>query len=227
MATLAISELAVSSVPARTARWQVLVGAVLVQLILGTVYGYSIFWQPLEAALWPPVVTSAEVAAAQAEGRGIPTGAIIATGAAEAAREREKRHGYLKYAFAICLLSFATAMVFAGRFQDQHGPRVTALVGGIVLGTAPRAWASTSAANFAMFPSLTADLFGARNFGANYGWVFTSYGVAGVAGIWAGNLAQGLTGSYFAAFALAAGLCFVSAMLAIVLARSIRRACHA
>ncbi len=30
-------------------RWGVLTGAIIVQLILGTVYGYSIFWQPLEA----------------------------------------------------------------------------------------------------------------------------------------------------------------------------------
>ena len=28
-------------------RFQVLAGAILVQLILGTVYGYSIFWEPL------------------------------------------------------------------------------------------------------------------------------------------------------------------------------------
>jgi len=37
--------------------------------------------------------------------------------------------------------------------------------------------------NFAVFPSATADLFGSKNLGANYGLVFTSYGVAGVAGI--------------------------------------------
>ncbi len=36
--------------------------------------------------------------------------------------------------------------------------------------------------NFALFPAATADLFGNRNLGANYGWVFTSYGIAGIAG---------------------------------------------
>jgi len=36
--------------------------------------------------------------------------------------------------------------------------------------------------NFALFPAATADFFGNRNLGANYGWVFTSYGVAGLAG---------------------------------------------
>lgn len=56
--------------------------------------------------------------------------------------------------------------------------------------------------NFALFPSATADFFG-----ANYGWVFTSYGIAGVVGIAAGNFAKVLTGSYAAAFTLAAVCC--------------------
>ncbi len=71
--------------------------------------------------------------------------------------------------------------------------------------------------NFALFPSATADFFGAKNLGANYGWVFTSYGIAGVVGIAAGNFAKVLTGSYAAAFTLAAILCLLSAGLAIVL----------
>jgi OFA family oxalate/formate antiporter-like MFS transporter len=71
--------------------------------------------------------------------------------------------------------------------------------------------------NFALFPSATADLFGARDLGANYGWVFTAYGVAGVIGIAAGNTAKTLTGSYGAAFALGGGLCVLSAVLALVL----------
>ena len=69
--------------------------------------------------------------------------------------------------------------------------------------------------NFALFPSATADLFGAKNMGANYGWVFTSYGIAGVIGIAAGNVAKSMTGSYSAAFFVSAGLCVVSAMLAL------------
>jgi MFS family permease len=36
--------------------------------------------------------------------------------------------------------------------------------------------------NFALFPAATADYFGNRNVGTNYGWVFTAYGVAGIAG---------------------------------------------
>jgi MFS transporter, OFA family, oxalate/formate antiporter len=36
--------------------------------------------------------------------------------------------------------------------------------------------------NFALFPALTADMFGAGTVGRNYGWVFTSYGVGGIVG---------------------------------------------
>jgi len=33
--------------------------------------------------------------------------------------------------------------------------------------------------NFALFPAATADFFGNKNVGSNYGWVFTAYGIAG------------------------------------------------
>ena len=72
---------------------------------------------------------------------------------------------------------------------------------------------------FALFPSATADFFGAKNLGANYGWMFTSYGIAGVVGIAAGNAAKVMTGSYVAAFSLAGALCVGSAILALVLRR--------
>jgi len=36
--------------------------------------------------------------------------------------------------------------------------------------------------NFALFPALTADYFGNKNVGLNYGYIFVSYGIAGVIG---------------------------------------------
>ncbi|MBT3635048.1 MAG: OFA family MFS transporter [Candidatus Marinimicrobia bacterium] len=36
--------------------------------------------------------------------------------------------------------------------------------------------------NFALFPAVTADFFGNKNVGSNYGWMFTAYGVAGILG---------------------------------------------
>ena len=49
-----------------TARYTVLLGALVVQLILGTLYGYSIFWRPLESAIFPTVMV---VEQAQANAR--------------------------------------------------------------------------------------------------------------------------------------------------------------
>ena len=34
----------------------------------------------------------------------------------------------------------------------------------------------------ALFPAITADLYGTKNLGANYGWMFTAYGAGGLAG---------------------------------------------
>lgn len=36
--------------------------------------------------------------------------------------------------------------------------------------------------NFALFPAITADFFGNKTVGRNYGWMFTAYGIAGIAG---------------------------------------------
>lgn len=36
--------------------------------------------------------------------------------------------------------------------------------------------------NFALFPAATADFFGNKNVGRNYGWMFTAYGVGGIVG---------------------------------------------
>ncbi len=101
----------------------------------------------------------------------------------------------------------------------------------VFAGIATELWLAVAAAivgfnfggNFALFPSTTADIFGARNLGANYGWLFTSYGAAGVLGIAAGNLAMQKTGSYAAAFNVAAALCIVSAVLAVALPAVRRR----
>ncbi|MEK7710272.1 MAG: OFA family MFS transporter [Planctomycetota bacterium] len=134
MTTVATASLTIPETASSSARWRVLVGAIMVQLILGTVYGYSVFWQPLESELWPAILTGEKAAELVAAGEKVPVEALIVADAAEAKQERETRLGYLKYSFAICLLSFATAMVFAGRLQDIKGPRFTAILGGLILG---------------------------------------------------------------------------------------------
>jgi OFA family oxalate/formate antiporter-like MFS transporter len=70
--------------------------------------------------------------------------------------------------------------------------------------------------NFALFPSATADYFGTKNFGMNYGWVFTAYGVAGILGPVVGGVLFDVTREYIMAFVFAGILCFVAAACAVV-----------
>ncbi len=71
--------------------------------------------------------------------------------------------------------------------------------------------------NFSLFPSATADYFGTKNIGINYGLVFTSYGVAGIIGpVLAGSVFD-MTGSYLWAFIPAGIACLVAAGIALIL----------
>jgi OFA family oxalate/formate antiporter-like MFS transporter len=70
--------------------------------------------------------------------------------------------------------------------------------------------------NFALFPSATADYFGTRNLGINYGWIFTAYGVAGILGPVVGGVLFDVTQQYVMAFVFAGILCFVAAGCAVV-----------
>ena len=71
--------------------------------------------------------------------------------------------------------------------------------------------------NFALFPLLTAEAFGTKNLGANYGAVFTAYGIGGIAGpMLAGGVWDSL-GSYYWAFIPAGVACLLATGLAIAL----------
>jgi len=70
--------------------------------------------------------------------------------------------------------------------------------------------------NFAMFPSATADYFGTKNVGQNYGFVFTAYGVAGIMGaVIAGKMVEA-TGSYQTTFTIMGVLSIVAAFLSLI-----------
>jgi len=65
----------------------------------------------------------------------------------------------------------------------------------------------------AIFPSATADTFGAKYIGVNYGLMFTAYGVAGIIGPIVGAVVHDSTGSYVYAFVVAAILSVLSTAL--------------
>ena len=71
--------------------------------------------------------------------------------------------------------------------------------------------------NLSLFPSLTKDHWGLKNFGVNYGIVFTAWGVGGLV---MGRLSQMLiagTGSYTSSFITAAVLLIIGALLTFTL----------
>jgi len=71
--------------------------------------------------------------------------------------------------------------------------------------------------NFALFPLLTAENFGSKNLGANYGAVFTSYGVGGILGPVMAGMIWDHVGTYGPAFIIAGIACVVAAGLAFAL----------
>jgi len=67
---------------------------------------------------------------------------------------------------------------------------------------------------FTLMPAATADFYGVRNLGVNYGFVFTGFGVAGVLGSRYGGMIRDLFGSYAMAYKICAAMLVVAAVLA-------------
>ncbi|HDP95420.1 MAG TPA: MFS transporter [Candidatus Aminicenantes bacterium] len=66
--------------------------------------------------------------------------------------------------------------------------------------------------NFALLPMITAETFGTRSVGQNYGWVFLAYGIGGIAGpIMGGKL--GDLGNFPFAFSICGILCLLAAVI--------------
>lgn len=66
--------------------------------------------------------------------------------------------------------------------------------------------------NFALFPTITADTFGTKFIGQNYGWVFLAYGIGGIFGpILGGKL--GDIGNFPLTFTICGILCLIAAVI--------------
>jgi MFS family permease len=73
--------------------------------------------------------------------------------------------------FLMCLLQGIVMLVF----YKMGSAASTLILGACIIGF-------NFGGNFALFPAITADYFGNKNVGLNYGYVFFSYGIAGVLG---------------------------------------------
>lgn len=66
--------------------------------------------------------------------------------------------------------------------------------------------------NFALFPMITANTFGAKTVGQNYGWVFLAYGIGGIFGPMLGGK-LGDMGNFPLAFTICGILCLIAAAI--------------
>jgi OFA family oxalate/formate antiporter-like MFS transporter len=77
--------------------------------------------------------------------------------------------------------------------------------------------------NFSLFPTITADTFGSKYIGQNYGWVFLAYGFGGILGPimggWLGDM-----GNFPLAFTICGILCLIAAAVMSQIKPAVKRA---
>lgn len=118
--------------------------------------------------------------------------------------------GRIKTIFLVCVTQ-AVVMFFFSKFSTILQFTIGSAVVGFSYG-----------ACLSLFPSTTADYWGTKNLGLNYGIMFTAWGVGGVFGpLLAGKIAD-LNGSYAMAYLIASGLMLVAAALTFVTKAPVR-----
>jgi OFA family oxalate/formate antiporter-like MFS transporter len=101
------------------------------------------------------------------------------------------------------ILMMATQGIIVIAFQKMAGTPVLLYLGATLIGF-------NFGGNFALFPTITADTFGTRYVGQNYGWVFLAYGIGGIFGpILGGKL--GDMNNFPLAFTICGILCLIAA----------------
>ncbi|MDH7506925.1 MAG: OFA family MFS transporter, partial [Candidatus Thermoplasmatota archaeon] len=70
--------------------------------------------------------------------------------------------------------------------------------------------------NFALFPAACADSFGSENLNLNYGFIFTAYGIGGIAGPILAGAVQDAGMSFLYAFIPAGLMCIIASILAVI-----------
>jgi len=102
------------------------------------------------------------------------------------------------------ILMVATQGIFVFLFQWMAGNEYTLYLFAMLIGF-------NFGGNFALFPTITADIFGTKYVGMNYGWVFLAYAIGGIFGpILGGKL--GDMGNFPLAFTICGILCLLSVL---------------
>ncbi|UTM58648.1 OFA family MFS transporter [Photobacterium sp. CCB-ST2H9] len=103
----------------------------------------------------------------------------------------------------IAFVMQAINMVMFATFDNEFSLMVGAAVAGVGYGTL-----------LAVFPSITADFYGLKNYGANYGVLYTAWGISGFIGPVVAAVAVDMTGTYTLAYTLCSVMLGVAVLLA-------------
>ncbi len=131
--------------------------------------------------------------------------AIFNSGGRVAAGILSDKIGGLKTLFIAFLLQGANMMLFA-IYQDSFTLMIGAAITGIGYGTL-----------LAVFPSLITDYYGLKNYGANYGVLYTAWGVSGVIGPIIAAITVDTTGNYQLAYMLCAGMVIAAGTISLLM----------
>jgi len=158
------------------------------------------------------------------EYRGVPN-AIVITGTAMAWYAIFNGLGRIVWGMISDRTGRKTAIIAMSTFQGiimlamYHGFINFGLATGLIIGSSFVGF--NYGGIFALFPAITADYFGNREVGRNYGWVFTSYGVAGIlgpllAGVFKDAAAMGASPKvWMTPFLIAGVACLIGALVMI------------
>jgi OFA family oxalate/formate antiporter-like MFS transporter len=138
-------------------------------------------------------------------------------------------------AVAVLAVGNAGGRIFAGIISDKMGRQSTILLFLVIqaivvfvlyLVQAGAGWplmllivlliGANYGANLSLFPSITKDYFGLKNFGVNYGFMFTAWGVAGLVIPWINGRIKDATGSNNLTFMIIIVILIVAAALTFV-----------
>ena len=106
---------------------------------------------------------------------------------------------------SVCIMLASQGLIVIA-FQWMAGSQYLLYLGATLIGF-------NFGGNFALFPTITADTFGTKHIGQNYGWVFLAYGIGGIGGPMLGGRLGDLN-NFPLAFTICGVLCLVAAGVA-------------